>query len=177
MNTRKLPFLMAFLAVSLFPAPAFAGHVNDPWSHTFANGANRFAVLGQAVLDRETGLVWEKSPDPGAFTWSAAHDRCNSLILDLSGSNRPRMGFRVPTVQELTSILDQSVPGFVPHLPNGHPFGPLWSIGEAIWSATTDADNTANAWTMELLGSLYKFNKGSLGHAWCVRFRQGVDPQ
>jgi hypothetical protein len=87
------------------------------------------------------------------------------------------MGWRVPTIQELTSLLDQSVPGFVPHLTPGHPFGPLWSIGEHIWSATTNADNTTQAWTMELLGSLSKDPKGSLSHVRCVRFRQGVDAQ
>ena len=167
------------VALMSLVSPAFAGHSTDPWAHQ----GSRFVVLGaftgQAVLDRETGLVWEKSPNLGAFTWlpstvgggssGGAHDRCNRLVLG------HRMGWRVPTIQELTSLLDQTVTGF--HLTPGHPFGPLWSIGEAIWSATTAADNTAGAWTMELLGSIVKVNKGALAHVWCVRFRQGVDPQ
>lgn len=171
---------MAVVLVGLV-SPAFAGHGPDQWAHK----GPRFQVLvqfgGTAVLDRETGLVWEKSPNLGAFTWlpspvgggssGGAHDHCNRLVLG------ERMGWRVPTIQELTSLLDQSVPGFVPHLTPGHPFAPLWSIGEHIWSATTDANNAGQAWTMELLGSLSKDNKSTLSHVWCVRLRQGVDPQ
>lgn len=170
---------MAVALVSLV-SPAFAGHGPDQWSHK----GPRFQVLvqfgGAAVLDRETGLVWEKSPHSGAFTWllspvgggssGGAHDHCNRLVLG------GRMGWRLPTLQELTSLLDVGAPN---NLTLGHPFAvlPPWNIGEFIWSATTSADNTNNAWAINLAGNAGTFSKGSLSHAWCVRFRQGVDPQ
>ena len=42
---------------------------------------NRFVVLSnwnnEAVLDRETGIVWEQSPDGTQRTWHDARKRCN----------------------------------------------------------------------------------------------------
>lgn len=147
--------------------PAFA---EDPW----AVKAERFQVLqpfgGLAVMDQETGLVWERSPSGGAFTWDQAHQYCNSLVIGA------RMGWRLPTLQELTSILSIGAPN---NLEPGNPFNviPPWNIGEVIWSATTSATSPTDAWTMNLASSLTPVNKGALARCWCVRFRQGVDPQ
>ena len=165
---RKLVQLTVSVALLTLAASAFAE--GDAWDRK----ENRFQALpafaNQAVLDTETGLVWERAPSAGAFTWGQAHDRCNRLVLGA------RMAWRVPTLQELTSLLDIGAPN---NLTPGHPFVvlPPWNIGEAIWSATTSASNATNAWGMNLASTLTITPKGSLSHAWCVRFRQGVDPQ
>lgn len=157
-------------AVSLV-SPVFAGHNTDPWAH---KGSPRYQVLipfaSDAVLDKETGLVWERTPAGGAFIWDDAQLHCNTLIVDA------RMGWRLPTLQELTSQLDIGAP---PNNLAPNPFTIPWlpNVGEFIWSATTSASNTTTAWAMNLASNVGTFPKGSLSHAWCVRFRQGVDPQ
>ncbi|HEY3176310.1 MAG TPA: DUF1566 domain-containing protein [Candidatus Polarisedimenticolia bacterium] len=95
----------------------------------------RFVVLssspsnfgGAAVLDRETQLVWGKSPDTAFKSWEQALIDCYSK--DVGG----RRGWRLPTEEELFSLvlLDPNLP-FGPTLPSGHPFmniqsGTYWS--------------------------------------------------
>src|SRR5262249_50627524 len=105
-----------------------------------ANWADVFHPLGgAAVLDRETGLVWYRAPHlSGLTTWANASVGC--LDFRLGG----RMGWNLPTIQELSSLVDNSVPGPAPALPPGHPF----EITEpsAYWSATTRAGEPDQAW-------------------------------
>ncbi|HKA41023.1 MAG TPA: DUF1566 domain-containing protein [Burkholderiales bacterium] len=56
----------------------------------------------EAVLDRETGLVWQRSP-VGHGRWNVASSQC--LLAKTGG----RVGWRLPTVNELASLLDPSV--------------------------------------------------------------------
>jgi hypothetical protein len=101
------------------------------WDQTIACGTpatcSRFVVLSNmnsdAVLDRETGLVWERSPSQALiaielptnqFGGATAFERC----IGLNVGNH--MGWRVPTMQELMSLIDKTQRG--PALPTGHPF-------------------------------------------------------
>jgi hypothetical protein len=98
-------------------APYFAP---PAWSQTLAPNV-RFVILSNfqssAVLDRETGLVWARQTvaEGGGFI---ADDMCR----DMSLGNR--VGWRLPAVAELQSLIDTSVPHSVsqPRLPAGHPF-------------------------------------------------------
>jgi len=65
------------------------------------------------VLDKETGLVWERAPSSGMMNWDTAV--CNCYDKYLGG----RKGWRLPTIEELTSFVD---PNNNPTLPVGHPF-------------------------------------------------------
>src|SRR5688572_1502638 len=88
------------------------------WSQTLP-AAERFVLVmgGAGVLDKETGLVWEQSPDATTkSTWEVAQVVCN---LKAVGN---RKGWRVPSVNELASLLDPSNPAGNPDLPVGHPF-------------------------------------------------------
>src|SRR5712691_8781221 len=88
------------------------------WSQSLS-GSGRFkSVLASAAnLDNETGLVWETAPG-GSGVWTDALEVCNGLALG------NRMGWRLPTVQELASLLDQDafIGGSPLALPSGHPF-------------------------------------------------------
>ena len=72
------------------PAPTMKTMDNVPptWSQKIA-GAARFELVldGEAVLDKETGLVWEQSPMKESFDWSSAKSLC--MRLELGG----RKGF------------------------------------------------------------------------------------
>jgi hypothetical protein len=145
--------------------------------------STRFIVLsnwgGAAVLDRETGLVWEKSPSTTPLHWigplveGEAVTHCNQLTVG------NRKGWRLPTVQELASLVDPTQSN--PSLPLGHPFINVQS--SFYWSATTFADDTSVAWGVFFsTGDVYNVGKGfrSFGFdcfVWCVRGGQGVDPQ
>ena len=93
----------------------------------------RFIVLSnwnsEAVLDRETGLVWDRSPVASGFIWSSAVSTC---VARTTGN---RFGWRLPTVNELASLFDPSATN-VPFLPSGHPFNGLPTGSTSFWTVT-----------------------------------------
>jgi hypothetical protein len=64
----------------------------------------RFQILkafgDAAVLDKETGLVWEKSPSLDTFTWDFAVYHCATL------SAGGGAGWRLPGISGLMSLVD-----------------------------------------------------------------------
>jgi len=177
---RFYDLLIAIVALFVF-VPLVAAADNDGDEHPVQrwdqkiNDPSRFKVLsafgGHAVLDNETGLVWQQSPSTSTFKWLNAQNHCNRLIID------GRLGWRLPTLQELASLVDPTQQ-FV-SIPNGNPFSNVQ--GSGYWSATTDAGNTANAWHVDfsnLFGGVHSDDKGTFNFfVWCVRGGQGVDPQ
>jgi hypothetical protein len=177
-----LSWTLAFIAsamIALAPNPAYADAVGPyyappSWDQTLP-ASTRFIVLSnfnsQAVLDRETGLVWEKSPSTATYSWGTASVICVELALG------GRAGWRLPTIQELLSLLDRSVPFPGPTLPSGHPFT-VQSSG--YWSATTFANDAGSAWFVNVGNGFVGVSdklQGILFRAWCVRGGHGVDAQ
>ncbi len=133
----------------------------------------RFIVLSnwnsEAALDRETGLVWLKSPktDIGAggndpLPWSTARFNCAGRSVG------GRKGWRLPSINELASLIDPSVPPPGPTLPAGHPFTNVQS--SSYWSASTDADDSRLAWFVDFFNGGPSANfKGNPNFLWCVR--------
>ena len=202
--------LLVFAVAGFAASPAGAAttasgpyYANPSWDQQLP-AATRFIVLsnwvdanfpagGAAVLDRETGLVWEISPSTSRFGWADAQAHCNgqavfttTLIPGVKTGNR--LGWRLPTIQELESLVDPTVPTAPGDLslPAGHPFMNVQS-GSSYWSATTSAVGFAigspAAWVMdfrfgvptpEALGTGLN---GGPNQVWCVRGGQGVDSQ
>jgi hypothetical protein len=167
--------VFAVVAFGANPAGAASGagpyYATPSWDQTLS-AATRFVVLtnmnSEAVLDRETGLVWEKEPSTTAVTWFNASIHC--LELTLGG----RDGWRLPALPELKSLVDPTQ--FNPALPAGRPFTVQDSV---YWSATTNAGNPTNAWLVFFrTGGGGNFDK-SLDFAgpWCVRGGPGGDTQ
>jgi hypothetical protein len=92
------------------------------------------------VLDKETGLVWAESPNTTTKIWDEALYYCYNLILG------GRKGWRLPTVEELESLVDPNE--ISPALPGGHPFNNVQS--SYYWSSTTYAGDTCYAWTVDM---------------------------
>jgi hypothetical protein len=145
-------------------------YATPSWDQTLP-AATRFIVLtnmnSDAVLDRETGLVWEQSPSTAPFDWTHASIQCAQL------SKGGRIGWRLPTMQDLASLVDPKQAN--PALPSGHPFG---NVQSAYWSATTFSADASTAWDVFFgLGGVALLSKSSSLPAWCVRGGQGPDAQ
>lgn len=162
------PIALAILVV-LVPAAVLAKGAPVPtWSQHLTKG--RFTALrpfgGNAVLDKETGLVWEQSPDASTRTWVDALAHCYQREVGA------RKGWRLPTLEELASLVDASQAD--PSLPVGHAFANVQSA--AYWSATTSAGDTANAWYVHFgSGGVDFLGKSASERVWCVRGGQGID--
>ncbi|MDL2121716.1 MAG: DUF1566 domain-containing protein [Deltaproteobacteria bacterium] len=105
--------------------------------------SSRFECVmgGEAVLDKETGLVWAKNANiVGTKTWLVAMIYCRTLII------AGRKGWRLPTVEELASLVDTTQNS--PVLPSEHPFDNVQSGGH--WSSTTFAGDTGEAWNVNM---------------------------
>ncbi len=108
----------------------------------------RFVLVmnNEAVLDRETGLVWERDAGLGTYNWQDAITHCYNT--DIGG----RGGWRLPTIAELTTLVDKTQTD--PALPAGHPFINVQSSD--YWSSTTAAAYTNCAWRVHFYkGDVY----------------------
>jgi hypothetical protein len=130
--------------------------------------SSRFKCVmnNQAVLDRETGLVWERSPDTTVRDWTFACAICYRREV------ANRKGWRLPTIEELASLVDNDIPN--PTLPTGHSFINVQS--NWYWSSATHADYTSSAWVVSFLGGDVAYdNKSNDHYVWCVRGGHGHD--
>jgi hypothetical protein len=74
------------------------------WSERIDDDQDRFEVVGllTAYLDRETQLVWLREPKRTVATWDEARNYC--LNVKASYGSRLRMGWRLPSVHELSTL-------------------------------------------------------------------------
>ncbi len=127
----------------------------------------RFKLVlgGEAVLDKETGLVWPKQPGTGSRTWSEARYQC------ANSSTNGKKGWRLPSMHELTSLLVRLTspqnPLVMFGLPPGHPFNLSSFI--PFWTATTNSENPATVWSVSSNGQLAFSSKSQTLGVWCVR--------
>jgi hypothetical protein len=135
--------------------------------------AQRFVILpafnSEAVLDKETGLVWERSPQTTSARWIVAHRAC--IEKNVGGQK----GWRLPSLQELTSLVDPSVAPPGPTLPPGHPFLTVQST--VYWSATRVDEDPRGSWAVHfgLGGGATFINWAHSVQSWCVRDGMNAD--
>lgn len=110
-----------------------------------------------AVLDEETGLVWQRSPAAIASDWFAASVDCAAATTGQRG------GWRLPTSGELSSLLTTTLT-----LPAGNPFTNVpTELG--YWTSSDDG-SPQNAVAVSLAGSAPMFrSRGDAQYYWCVR--------
>jgi len=178
-----ISILLGMFALNAAPAEAASGpgpyYAIPSWDQKIDPASDRFIVLtdwnNQAVLDLETGLVWERTPSALTDTWGDIHTHC------LRSTVGGRMGWRLPKVEELASLLDPSQSS--PALPVKNPFLPGlrggWS-GDIFWTGTTIGVSSKKAYTVDFRQS------GAIGgsdknydklRSWCVRGGAGYNGQ
>jgi hypothetical protein len=131
--------------------------------------ATRFIVLSNwnqdAILDRETGLVWQRSPDGSEIFFQG-------LLACSLAATGGRAGWRLPSLHELESLIDPAVgaPGVV-SLPAGHPFVGITT--DHFLTATSFAESPSFIFVRSLevaAPSVTKaVGKGEAFRIWCVR--------
>jgi hypothetical protein len=122
--------------------------------------------LEDLVLDKETGLVWARDANiaNGTETWVYAVTYCRNLNIGT------RIGWRLPTVEELASLVDPSQPDLT--LPNGHPFQNVQS--DRYWSSTTFEMLSTHAYVVNMYyGTVATPGKSSSLYVWPVRGGSG----
>ena len=171
--------LVAFMAAAvLVPGLIRAGDLEPPaspgptmktldqipptWSQIIPV-SDRFEVVmnGVAVLDKETGLTWTKDANiDGEKIWSDAVIFCRNLTIG------NRMGWRLPTVEELSTLLETT--GTSINLPDGHSFDNVQSqVDDYYWSSTPFEDLVWAVSTSD--GPVTTFDKAGTNYVWPVR--------
>lgn len=166
----------AVLAGLLFAAASAQAVDLRSWDQKINVGAKRFIVLAafdsEAVLDKETQLVWQRSPHPGYgpfgnMSAAQAHQYCGNL--EIGG----RAGWRLPSSVELMSLLDKTDPtGSM--LQSGHPFEDVTTGGavySSFWSSTPEFDSSTHSVAVDIYHGdiLYRLNSATDQRTWCVR--------
>lgn len=92
--------------------------------------AQRWEVVygGGAVVDKETGLIWQRQTGTATMPWPQAAGVCN--ILGVPNILNPHRGWRLPTVQELSSLAP---------LTQQSPFTNVQWDGKWYWTSTINA--------------------------------------
>lgn len=161
----------------------FVDHPGNP-RFAVSEGEYPLSTVDDLVLDKETGLIWLRNADiadylnhdalaqdststvDGPFTLPEASVYCHRLNV----SNR--MAWRLPTVEELSSLIDKSV--LNEGLPAGHPFINIPDTGQPHWTITSTILDSIKYWWVFLdSGSAGYFGLLNKGYPWCVRGGNG----
>jgi hypothetical protein len=134
------------------------------WDTNNPSGTRFTPAFPGAVLDNNTGLVWEQATDGTAtHTWYGANTYCLNKKVPATGGTK---GWRLPSVVELASVQDPSLAApFVP----ATVFSGVQSA--FYWSASSNAVNPSFAWYVFFFNGFVNHNGKTsiLFHAWCVR--------
>jgi uncharacterized protein DUF1566 len=119
----------------------------------------RYTIAGGTVYDTKTKLTWQQMSPSIAGTWASAKAYCPGL--NLQGA-----GWRLPTVKELTTIVDVTQAGTSVDA-TAFPGAP----SHYYWSSTPLAGDANNAWLVDFSGgAAYAFGAISVEYDMrCVR--------
>jgi hypothetical protein len=162
----KLAATSALLFAAALATPVHAIDLRS-WDRKYDLASERFQVLpafnNEAVLDKETQLVWERTPSPYMVA-----PRGSAAFACATHSTGGRLGWRLPFLHEMQSLADPAATLGTLALPAGHPFLAV-PIGH-YWTATRISGQTTGA--VVDLGSR-GHNKGKYivdpAYCWCVR--------
>ncbi len=132
----------------------------------------RCVLSDTGVLDRETGLVWERTA--GAVSRSQAESEVHCATTFTGG----RFGWRLPSVAELGTLPDLNETTAT-KLPTGSPFVFPAGAGSTFWTSSPyPGQPTTQRWFATFGGPTVGFSGQVLGLgllSWCVRGPAGID--
>ena len=160
---------LLLLSTALVLAASSAGAVSpQSWDRVLPDGAKRFKVIPQmgdeAVLDKETGLVWQRSPSAAStFDWGTSAALCIGTAIG------GRRGWRLPSAWELMTLKDPAQSN--PALPPNHPFQGV--VTDTIyWTSTASASDANGALALGFSNGgqgIITTARSTVGLRWCVR--------
>jgi hypothetical protein len=162
MTQRLIHFTAAACAALTLMNTAHAVDLRS-WDQKFNQASKRFLVLpafnGEAVLDKETQLVWHRGASFTPRNWHDSRDIC--LTSDVGG----RAGWRLPTYVELATLFSD---GRI--LLEGHPFANILD-NQYFWSATTSSTDGSSAYSLRLSPEKHTWQQSKVANAQrlCVR--------
>lgn len=125
--------------------------------------SSRFACVmgGVAVLDRETGLVWQRDPFDGTSNWIGPVQSC------MGTQTGGRYGWRLPSYTELMTLFDPATY----NLTAGSPF---IGITGQYWTSNTSVISPDRAYFLEAgktwnIDADLKVTPAVPKQFWCVR--------
>ena len=140
------------------------------WGRKFP-ASERFVVLSQfdneAVLDKETQLVWHRTPSVGSLlnknSRSLTAYECRQSVIG------GRRGWRLPSLHEMASLADPAPPTGILALPPGHPFTAAPN-GE-YWTATQVHGSPGHSYVVILSAKGISGTRpdSHTAYFWCVR--------
>lgn len=150
----------AHAQTSVLPYPLPSWDQTQPVQQRFL-----LVLNGEAVLDKETGLVWQRIPDAEGYHWLDAVYNCRK---EATGGRR---SWRLPSYEELSSLLDPAQRN--PALPPGHPFQGI-GAQDVFWTTTQDEGLPTAAWVVQIglpdtWLTAYKAQPNYFFRPWCVR--------
>jgi hypothetical protein len=113
------------------------------------------------VYDTKSKLTWQQTVSSTQYSWAEAKTYCAGVGASLGG-----IGWRVPTIKELLSIVDLSQTG--PAIdPNAFPSTPA----EHFWSSSPPVGSSSFAWGVDFRSgaSGYQHNVSDPNYVRCVR--------
>jgi hypothetical protein len=129
--------------------------------------AQTYEATAEVVIDDVSGLIWQRAPAPGSYTWDAAVAYCASL--SLAGCDH----WRLPERIELASIVDH-----VPDMPKLDPSTFPGALTDLLWWSATPSAASPNgdAWIVNFFnGNCFTQSKPTTGYVRCVRATASAD--
>jgi hypothetical protein len=118
---------------------------------------NHYAIANGEVTDNYTGLVWQQMFSSATMPWSSAASTCSSLKLN-------GRVWRVPSLNELASIVDEALVGPAVNR-TAFPATAYCGSGNWYWASASYVGNPSDAWGINYCDGFTGYNSGASG-AW-----------
>jgi Protein of unknown function (DUF1566) len=132
------------VVVIVLTSPANSQDAGAPRPGNVPAGRYTYPAAG-TVYDTKTKLTWQQTAPSVMYAWAAAKTYCAGLGATLGGT-----GWRLPTMKELTTIVDERLPAG-PKLDRTAFPGPPAIGGPTpdFWSSSPVAGTPSNAWFVD----------------------------